>query len=98
LDTSKITEIIGQTFGNGQGEFKLSPSVLFVVAPDGSGRLFDLEDSFYAVEAVGARMLWSALCEDRATTVAALARRHNVDPARVGQDYAASSPIFRHAA
>jgi hypothetical protein len=61
--------------------------VLFVVAPDGSGRLFDLEDSFYAVEATGVRMLRRAVREERETTVTSMARRHNVDPARVRGDY-----------
>ena len=87
METSRITEILDSTFGSAQGEFRLSPSVLFVVAPDGSGRLFDLEDSFYAVEAVGVRMLRRALREDRETTVVSLAQRHKVDPERVGQDY-----------
>lgn len=87
METSKITEIIDSTWGNAQGEYKLPPSVLFVLAPDGSGRLFDLEDSFYAVEAVGVRMLRHALREDRETTVSALARRHGVDANRILQDY-----------
>jgi hypothetical protein len=87
LETSRITEIIDSTWANAEGQYKLSPSVLFVVAPDGSGRLFDLEDSFYAVEAVGVRMLRCALREDRETTVTALARRHNIDAERIGHDY-----------
>jgi hypothetical protein len=87
LETSRITEIIDSSWGNAQGEYRLSSSVLFVVAPDGSGRLFDLEDSFYAVEAVGVRMLRRALREDRETTVTSLARRHGVAAGRIGQDY-----------
>jgi hypothetical protein len=89
LETSRITEILDSSWGDPQGEFALSPSVLFVVAPDGSGRLFDLEDSFYAVDAVGADMLRRALREDRETTTQAMVQRFGVDVGRIRGDYGA---------
>ncbi len=89
MQTSKITEIIDSTWGNTQGEFELPPSVLFVVAPDDSGRLFDLDGSFHSVDAVGTQMLRHALREDRETTAITLARRYGVDASRIRQDYEA---------
>jgi transglutaminase superfamily protein/coenzyme PQQ synthesis protein D (PqqD) len=67
----------------------LSPSVLLVAAPDGSGRLFDLEGSFYAVEPVGAQMLRDGLSKDREAAVRDLARRYGVDAGRIREDYIA---------
>ena len=87
METSKITEIIDSTSGAPSGEYVVSPSVLFVVAPDGSGRLFDLEDSFYAVEPVGVQMLRESLRQDRETTVRALAQRYGIDAGHVREDY-----------
>ncbi len=89
MQTSNITEIIDSEWADAQGQFELPANVLFVVAPDDSGRLFDLEGSFHSVDAVGAQMLRHALREDREATAISLARQHRVGVERVREDYSA---------
>jgi len=69
------------------GEYALSPKVFFIVAPDGSGRLFDMEDSFHAVSPVATKMLQQALSRDRKEAIEVLAQWYEVDANRIAKDY-----------
>lgn len=69
------------------GEYALGPEVFFIVAPDGSGRLFDMEDFFYAVSPVATKMLQQALSRDRKMAIEVLAQWYGVDANTIAKDY-----------
>jgi len=69
------------------GDYKLNTDVFFVLAPDGSGRLFDIEDFFYAVSPVGSKMLQQALSHDRETAIETLVQLYGVDKDTIRNDY-----------
>ena len=55
-------------------------------APDGSGRLLDLDGSFYAVDPIAAELLADLSRGGRAEAVRAAARRHRVPEQQVAAD------------
>lgn len=69
------------------GEYSLAPEVAFVLAPDGSGRLFDLADFFYVVSPVAARMLELALSRDGETAIDILSQSYRIDKNTIRHDY-----------
>jgi hypothetical protein len=66
--------------------YTLSPDVILFPVDDGMARLFDLGGKFYAVSAIGARMLRGVLEQGVAATVDQLASEYGIDPARVKAD------------
>jgi len=67
--------------------YKLNPNVAFVLAPDGSGRLFDLENLFYALSPVAARMVQEAIKQDRTTAISLLAKSYGTEKTVIAKDY-----------
>jgi hypothetical protein len=72
-----------------EGEYALDSEVAFMLAPDGSGRLFDMDDFFYAISPVGARMLQLALSRDGETAIDTLAQSYKADKDTIRHDYVA---------
>jgi hypothetical protein len=64
----------------------LGPDVVLVRLEDGSARLLDMAGGFYALSAVGARMLRGVLERGTAATVQDLALEYEVGPERVRSD------------
>jgi Transglutaminase-like superfamily len=65
---------------------RIGPDVLLVRAPDGSGRLLDLDGSFYALDPIAVELLEDVARRGRAETVRAAARRYRVPEQRVAGD------------
>ena len=73
-------------------EYRLAPDVLFLIAPDDSGRLLDLNGNFYAVTASGSQMLQQTLIRGMSAAVECIANQYNVDVQQVRKDL----EIFLH--
>lgn len=69
------------------GDYVLNPEVFFIVASDGSSRLFDMEDFFYAVSPVGTKMLQQALSQDGEKAIEVLTQSYGVDKDTISKDY-----------
>jgi hypothetical protein len=67
-------------------EYALAPNILFLVALDDTGRLFDLDGNFYAVTTTGAQMLRETLEHGTAMTAQRIASQYGVDTQRVQSD------------
>jgi hypothetical protein len=67
-------------------EYALAPSVLYLPAPDGSGRLFDLDGQFFAISATGAELLAETLGHGPAAAAEIVACRYGVDTEAVRAD------------
>jgi hypothetical protein len=70
-------------------EYALAPDVLLVLVRDGTARLLDLGGRFYAIPAVGARMLCAALEAGPSAAAARIADEYGIDPDRARTDLAA---------
>ena len=69
------------------GDYALNPEVFFVLASDGSGRLCDMEDFFYAISPIGTQMLQQALSQDCETAIDEIAQLYDVDKDTIRKDY-----------
>jgi hypothetical protein len=78
-----FSEDCGQAAGV---EYVLARDVVFVLAPDGSGRLLNLAGKFHAISASAAGMLQLTLERGRAAAVAAVAARYEVSTPQVQED------------
>jgi hypothetical protein len=67
-------------------EWKLVSDVLFVPAPDGSARLFDLNGDCHAVSSIGAEMLEAVFEQGEAAAVQLIAEGYEVDLVQVQND------------
>jgi hypothetical protein len=68
------------------GDYDLTPHVALLLAPDGTARLLDMGGGFFALSAVGARMLQGTLERGSAATVRELARHYRTGEERVRAD------------
>jgi len=68
------------------GEYRLSSSVLFLGAPDGTARLLDLDNQFYAIDRIGAEFLRATLENGADAAVSAICSRYGVGRTRVYTD------------
>jgi Transglutaminase-like superfamily len=85
--SSAIKDIICAGNGFTRGAVTLRPDVILVVAPDESGRLFDLDGFFYAVSSVGTKMLRCALTQDRERSLSILAQLYRISVEQLTKDY-----------
>jgi len=68
------------------GEYRLSASVLFFGAPDGTARLLDFDHQFYAIDHIGAELLRATLEDGTAAAVSAISSSYGVERERVCAD------------
>lgn len=72
-----------------ESEYLLAPDVILLLVQDGTARLLDMDESFYAVPAIGAMMLQQTLERGTAAAVQRVAARYGADREQVQADLAA---------
>lgn len=69
-----------------QPQYVLALDVILVPVQDGTARLLDMSGRFYAVSALGARMLQDTLAQGTAAAVRSIAAQYRVDTTQVQRD------------